>query len=120
MAPRKILVVDDEPDILDLFSVFLTRRGHSVRLASSGAEGMSLMQAEAPHLLLTDKRLSDCLGYELIEKSRAQRDGTRIKTLLITGDEAGLPENSYGDPDGVLLKPFALLELGELVDRLLA
>lgn len=119
MAPRKILVVDDEPDILDLISVFLKRRGHCVMSASSGAEGMSLLQVEAPHLLLTDKRLPDCLGYELIERSRAQGGGSRIKTVLITGDEANGRSAGYGVPDGILLKPFALHELGDLVDRLL-
>ncbi|MES2605402.1 MAG: response regulator [Pseudomonadota bacterium] len=120
MGAFKILVVEDEPDILHLISVFLRRRGHSVISAASGAEGVWLMHSESPHLLLTDKRLPDCLGYDLIELSKQlQANTTRMKSLLITGDDSESVVSEGGRPDGILLKPFGLRELGIAVDSLL-
>ncbi len=114
----KILVVEDEPDILDMISRFLERRGHAVIRATTGQQGASLLASQAPTLLLIDQHLPDCLGLELVAQTRRLASAAGLKTLLITGDSEPLRRPS-SDIDSFLSKPFSLGELGNSVDRLL-
>jgi two-component system, OmpR family, response regulator len=119
----KILVVEDEPDILELICRYLTRCGHTVVFASTGAAAVELAKTESPQLVLTDKHLPDCLGDELIQRIRsgAQASAVKftVKIVLITADIAENDDASLSKPDRTLFKPFALGQLGEIVDRLL-
>ncbi len=77
-----ILVVDDEPDLRTLYELTLLREGHRVSSAASLAEARALLAAQAYDLVVTDMRLTDGLGLELLrEMAAAQR---RERSIVIT------------------------------------
>ena len=84
MAPEaaRLLVVDDEPDLRTLYELTLLREGHQVEAAGSLTEARALLQAQAYDVVITDMRLPDGLGLELLrEMAAAQR---RERCIMIT------------------------------------
>ncbi len=78
-----ILVVDDEPDILDLFRNFLADEGYSVLLASGVEEAMVIVDTEPVDLVITDLALRGASGLELLQHLTLQHPD--ISTIMITG-----------------------------------
>lgn len=62
---KKVLIVDDEKDILDSLSEFLKRSGYEVLVADNGTEGFSLIKKELPHLVILDLMLPDMDGSDI-------------------------------------------------------
>lgn len=108
---EQILVVDDEPEILDVLSQFLTQRGYGVRVASGGAEALSLMEQESPALLILDIYMPGINGIgvlrELFEKKSA------VPVILLTGsqDEKLLAESFDLGAVEIIGKPVDLEQL---------
>src|SRR5579862_7171119 len=82
MGPR-ILVVDDDPQILKLFGKTLERHGYSVRLLSSGRAVIPALQEEKFDLLVMDLSMPKPDGFELLKILRAEMPGQRI--LVVSG-----------------------------------
>lgn len=107
----QILVVDDEPAILDVLSQFLTQRGYGVRVASGGAEALSLMEKERPALLILDIYMPGMNGIgvlrELFERKSA------VPVILLTGsqDEKLLAESMDLGAVEIIGKPIDLEQL---------
>ncbi len=80
----RILLVDDEADIVELFSMVLERRGHSCAIASTGHHALELVESFRPHLLLLDIGLPDIDGYQVARQVRASR-GNTIFIAAVTG-----------------------------------
>jgi DNA-binding NtrC family response regulator len=79
---RPILVVDDEPEML--FSVRnLLRREFDVHTASSGAEGIKILQEHVIHLVMTDQRMPEMTGVELLQRVKNEHPGAM--RLIFTG-----------------------------------
>ncbi|MDO8545844.1 MAG: response regulator [Nitrospirales bacterium] len=108
---EQILVVDDEPEILDVVSQFLTQRGYGVRVASGGAEALSLMEKESPSLLILDIYMPGVNGIgvlrELFERKSA------VPVILLTGsqDEKLLAESMDLGAVEIIGKPVDLEQL---------
>lgn len=106
-----ILVVDDEPQILDVLSQFLTQRGYGVRVASGGTEALSLMERENPSLLILDIYMPGMNGIgvlrQLFEKKSA------VPVILLTGsqDEKLLAESLDLGVVEIIGKPVDLEQL---------
>ncbi len=77
----KILVVDDDPNILELVSIQLTQAGYAVMKASNGFEALELLEQDVPDLAVVDVMMPRMDGYELTKKLRAEAD---IPVLLLT------------------------------------
>jgi CheY-like chemotaxis protein len=119
---RKILVVDDEPDILDLARITLESGGYDVVTAASGEEALQLIIRDKPDLALLDVVLPGLSGLELCR--RLKRDPTTyspIKVVLFTalGTEVDMMLEKRDKADGYLAKPFTSKSLLGLVGRLL-
>jgi signal transduction histidine kinase len=84
---EKILLVDDEPQILLLFSKFLADQGYSVRSLGDGLAAIEALQEERFHLALLDIGLPGLSGLELLSRIKAESPQTEV--ILFTGD-AGL------------------------------
>ena len=80
-----VVLVDDEQDIRDLFSDVLQIAGAHVRVASSAREALSLIEAEMPHVVVSDVMMPHEDGYWLIAAIRGMGP-RRPRTLAITGD----------------------------------
>jgi DNA-binding NtrC family response regulator len=113
----KILIVDDEPDILSALGRFFERAGHDVLRASTGADAVRLVRSERPAVVLLDLRLPDLTGFEVLEQTREQRP----VVIMITG-HGDIPlavQAMDAGAEGFLTKPVELAHLGAVVDRAL-
>lgn len=80
---QKILVVDDDKDICMLMSRFLTKNGYRVETATSGLEGLKTLSEYKPDLLLTDFKLGDIDGVEVLTKAKEMFP--KMPVIVITG-----------------------------------
>lgn len=119
MAGERVLVVDDESVVLDACTRALRHLAYDVRAVSSGAEALSLLKSESFDLLLTDLKMPELDGIELLRQVR-QLD-PHLTTMVLTGHgtiESALASIRQG-VSGFVLKPFTLQELGEAVGEAL-
>jgi two-component system response regulator PilR (NtrC family) len=89
-ATPRLLVVDDEPDLRTLYELTLVREGYDVDCASSVTEGWALLALRPYDLLITDMRLPDGTGMDLL--ARLEAAGRSERTVVITA--FGSPENA--------------------------
>jgi DNA-binding response OmpR family regulator len=69
-AMSRVLVVDDEPDAVELLTEFLTAKGYEVITASNGEEALRRLQEDRPHLILLDVRMPKMDGLEVLRRAR--------------------------------------------------
>src|ERR671929_464890 len=108
---HRILVVDDEPNIVDVVAMALRFQGFDVAAAGTGAEALSQVTAFRPHLIVLDIMLPDMEGFDVAKRLGAQRGRTPI--IFLTARDAtddkirGLTIGG----DDYMTKPFSLEEL---------
>ncbi|MDX6722516.1 MAG: two-component system, OmpR family, response regulator [Solirubrobacteraceae bacterium] len=108
---HRVLVVDDEPNIVDVISMALTFQGFSVESAGTGAAALAAVASFRPHLIVLDVMLPDMEGFDVAQRLGAQR--ARVPIIFLTARDAtddkirGL---TLGGDDYVT-KPFSLEEL---------
>jgi two-component system KDP operon response regulator KdpE len=106
----RILVVDDEPQILRVLRINLVARQYDVVTAATGAEALELAQSEHPDLIILDLGLPDLDGVEVISRLRAW---TRVPVIVLSG-RAGSRDKVYAldaGADDYVTKPFSVDEL---------
>lgn len=109
--PPRILVVDDEPNIVDVVSMALRYQGFNVESAGTGAEALAAVQRFRPHLMVLDVMLPDMEGFEVAERLGAER--SHVPIIFLTARDAtedklrGLTSGG----DDYVTKPFSLEEL---------
>jgi DNA-binding response OmpR family regulator len=109
----KILVADDERDILEILRHNLALDGHEVEEAISGRQALEMAQAHAPDLLILDVMLPDLLGFEVLRRLRKSPTTAGIPVILLTAKRAEqdvLVGFELGADDYVM-KPFSPREL---------
>lgn len=117
--PAKILVADDEPDILKLIELYLKRVGYAVVLAANGLEALEKAQQENPDLIILDRMMPGMDGLSVCRELR--RNSSQVGILMITGLGADDDQRSglEAGADDYMVKPFALRELVTRVETLL-
>ena len=119
MAKQTVLLVDDEPDILQLLEITLARMNLSTRRATNLAEARAALEEEAPDLCLTDMKLPDGNGLTLIEHMQARYPEVPVAMITAHGSvESAIEALKLGAFDFVT-KPLALEKLRELVGHAL-
>jgi two-component system phosphate regulon response regulator PhoB len=112
--PReRILVVDDEPDIVALVAYHLAKDGYRVATASSGSEALATARRERPALIVLDLMLPGLSGFEVLEQLRADEATAGIAVLMLTARKEE-PDRIKGlslGADDYLTKPFSPQEL---------
>lgn len=106
----KILVVDDDPHILELVTIHLSRAGYTVEKALNGSEALSMLESNIPDLAIVDVMMPGMNGYELTKKIRAEAD---IPVLLLTakGELEDKEKGFLAGADDYVVKPFEPKEL---------
>jgi two-component system OmpR family response regulator len=108
---RRILVVDDEPSIVDSVATSLRYEGFSVEEATTGRTALAMAQEHTPDLIVLDIMLPDLDGLEVTRRLRA--DGIRVPVLFLTAKDA-LDDKLAGltvGGDDYVTKPFSLAEV---------
>ncbi|HSU97096.1 MAG TPA: response regulator [Gemmatimonadaceae bacterium] len=110
---ERILVVDDEPDIVALVAYHLARAGYGVSTAATGPEALAKASAESPALVVLDLMLPGMSGFDVIEKLRADPATANIAVLMLTArrDEPDRVRGLVLGADDYLTKPFSPQEL---------
>ncbi len=116
----KILLVDDEPELVASCARFLERLGHSCLSAYDGARAMTLLEQEVPDLVITDLQLPEHDGFEVARRVRQALPQTPV--ILITAySRAATAEAAYAaGASAYLPKPFSLADLSRAIDSALA
>ncbi|CAJ0732105.1 sigma-54-dependent transcriptional regulator [Ralstonia mannitolilytica] len=110
-----ILVVDDEADLRELLEISLRRMGHDVVLASSLAEAREALSRQRFALVLTDMRLGDGLGIELVRQLSATADRTPVAVITAYGSAENAVEALKAGAFDYIAKPLSLDQLRSLV-----
>ncbi len=114
-----LVIVDDEPGIVEEVKDFFEEEGHRVFTADSGEDGIRLIGQVKPDLLMLDVKLPDISGLRVLEATKKVSPKTKI--IVITGyvDQNLIDEAEKIGRDAFLQKPFNFEVLKEEVDRLL-
>jgi CheY-like chemotaxis protein len=86
---KKILIVEDNPDTRDLLALLLTKQGYTVQTASDGKEGLKLIQADRPDLVITDINMPHISGVELINLARRLPECATLPIIVMTAYGSG-------------------------------
>jgi DNA-binding response OmpR family regulator len=120
MKPR-ILVVDDEPDVIELVRFNLQQAGFEILAAESGDEALQKARANAPDLVVLDVMLPEMDGFEVCKRLRIEAATARLPIIMLTA-KAGEVDRILGleiGADDYLTKPFSPRELVLRVKKLL-
>lgn len=109
----KILIVDDEPDIVSMLASFFSGKGYQALTAHSGAEALRKI-GQTPDIILLDINMPDMDGLEVCEMIR---DRVSCPILFLTAriEDADKVKGFSAGGDDYILKPFSLMELEERV-----
>jgi DNA-binding response OmpR family regulator len=118
MEEATILVVDDDPTVSEVVSIYLERAGYEVMVASDGEEALELLESQPPHLVVLDLILPGVGGLEITRWLRARGD-TPIIMLTARGAEADRILCLELGADDYIVKPFSPQELVSRVKALL-
>lgn len=106
----KILVIEDEPEIIELLDLGLKQQGYIVLVARDGVEGLQVLQSQLPHLVLLDVMLPRMNGWETCRRIREISDTPIIMLTALCSDEDKVRGLDLGADDYVT-KPFSMEEL---------
>jgi len=117
----KILVVDDQRDLLKLLNMALSQEGYIVRTAASGTEALSVIAAEKPDLILLDIILGDISGIKITTKLKHEAETSHIPIILLTAkdSETDIIVGLSVGADDYITKPFSTKVLLARMDAVL-
>jgi two-component system OmpR family response regulator len=108
---HRVLVVDDEPNIVDVVSMALKFQGFAVESAGTGADALNAVADFHPHLMVLDVMLPDMEGFDVAQRLGAQRARVPIIFLTARDDTADKIRGLSIGGDDYVTKPFSLEEL---------
>jgi len=120
---KKILIVDDQPDVRELVSVTLEIGPFHILTAENSEQALALARAELPDLMLLDIQMpGDLDGLDVCRllKSDARTKGIHILMLTAKGQDWDKQAGRAAGADGYFVKPFSPLELMNQVDEVLS
>lgn len=125
-AGARVLVVDDEADIVALVAYHLARAGYRVSTAADGADGLAAARQERPALVVLDLMLPGLSGYEVLEQLRGDAATREVPVLMLTArrEERDRIQGLSLGADDYLTKPFSpqelVLRVGAILRRVAA
>ena len=121
MTPKKLLVADDEPNIIISLEYLMKREGYDVLVATDGNQALEAIQREQPALVLLDVMMPGKTGFEVCQAVRADPalDGVRILMLTAKGRETDVSKGLALGANAYMTKPFSTRELVQTVAELL-
>lgn len=122
MTPKKILIVEDDNFVAEVYSTKLLEMGHEVRLAKNGEEGLVELEKEVPDLILLDIIMPIMGGIEMLEDLKKKEEWKKIPIILLTnvGEKESIQKvRKFGVNDYLIKSHFTPAEVIEKIDSVL-
>ena len=120
---RRILCIEDEPEMIDLIRLILSRKGFEVSGASGGQEGIYKIRNEKPDLILLDLMMPFMDGWEVYQQMKADEATKNIPVIVVTAKAQSIDKVlglHIAKVDDYIAKPFSPKELIDSVERVFA
>lgn len=116
----RVLVIDDEPDVVRLIVKVLSGRGHVVQIARDGASALSRVKHEPPDVILLDSDLPKIDGAEVCRRIKTDASTRGIPVVMMTSSYIDILDvGAEGGPDSYVVRPFVREVLANVVERVL-
>jgi len=121
-AGQRLLIIDDEPDLVELLRTVLSDSGYQIKMASNGTEALQILSNETFDAILSDMRMPGLDGQALYYRLRETNAGLAQRVIFVTGDTLNTKTREFLDTTGNLWlsKPFRIQEVIERVQKALA
>lgn len=119
---KKIVCIEDEPEMIDLVRLILGRRGFELIGAIGGREGLEIVRRVKPDLVLLDLMMPDMDGWEIYQHMKADEELRHIPVIIVTAKAQSIDKVlglHIAKVDDYITKPFGPQELIESVNRVL-
>ena len=119
---RRVLCIEDEPEMIDLIRLILERKGFEVMGAVGGQEGLDTVRSEKPDLVLLDLMMPDVDGWEVYRQMKADDELKSIPVVVVTAKAQSIDKVlglHIAKVDDYVTKPFGPTDLLDSVDRVL-
>lgn len=116
-----IMIIDDNPTLVDLFTIILEKGGHSIISAKSGIEACDLIKNEKPDLIMLDIMMEPIDGWETMKRIREVMPGPDVPIVMLTAKQLTTEEilNYSRMIDGYIMKPVTATQLRDIVDSII-
>ncbi len=118
---KRVLIADDEPNIVISLEFLMQREGHAVSVARDGPSALEAIRAGKPDLVLLDVMMPGLSGFEVCQAVRADEALAGVKILMLSakGRDTDIAKGQALGADAYMTKPFSTRELAEKVRELL-
>jgi two-component system response regulator VicR len=119
---KRILCIEDEPEMIDLIRLILGRRGFQVSGANGGMAGIKAVRSELPDLVLLDLMMPDMDGWEVYQQMKADEATRHIPVIVVTAKAQSIDKVlglHIAKVDDYIAKPFSPQELLTSVEKAL-
>jgi DNA-binding response OmpR family regulator len=119
---KRVVCIEDEPEMIDLVRLILGRKGFNVIGANGGIEGLETVKREQPDLVLLDLMMPDMDGWEVYQQMKADDSLRDIPVVVVTAKAQSIDKVlglHIAKVDDYITKPFGPQELLESVEKLI-
>jgi len=113
----RVLVVDDDPDIVEVLKTFLVSRGYTVETANGGPEGLKTLDSGPFDLIITDIAMAGINGFQLLKTARERFPQSGIVLMTAYDERYPLSQALSAGADGYISKPFTLKKFSLIFER---
>lgn len=120
--PQKVVYIEDDPEMIDLVTMILTRRGFEVKGAHGGRQGLDTVLQELPAVILLDLMMPDMDGWDVYHQLKANELTSQIPVIIITAKAQAIDRVlglHIAKVDDYISKPFRPQELLDSIDKVL-
>ncbi|HLF91317.1 MAG TPA: response regulator [Anaerolineales bacterium] len=121
--PRRVVCIEDEPEMIDLFKLILTRRGFEVIGANGGRQGLELVKQIKPDLVLIDLMMPDMDGWEVYQNLKANEETQDIPVIVVTAKAQSIDRVlglHIAKVNDYIAKPFSPSSLIDSIEQVLS
>lgn len=118
----RVVCVEDEPEMIDLYRLILNRRGYEVIGADGGLEGLQTIREQHPDLVLLDLMMPDMDGWEVYKQMKSDPNTASIPVIVVTAKAQSIDKVlglHIAQVDDYISKPFSPQELLDSVEKII-
>ena len=120
---RRVVCIEDEPEMIDLFKLILTRRGFEVIGANGGRQGLEMVREIKPDLILIDLMMPDMDGWEVYQQIKSNEETQDIPVIVVTAKAQSIDRVlglHIAKVNDYIAKPFSPSSLIESIEQVLS